>query len=214
MSDWINDFGGLSDSSRAALQRLSALKVPKGAVLFRPGETAKGFVVVLSGRVEVFLTGPTGREILLYAVEHGQSCVQSTLSLMGGEEYSGEAITQSDCELVMIPRDLFLSLMNSDAGFRDFVFQAFGKRMQSMLELLERVAFTKVEARLAQTLLERAQDGIVQATHSELAVMIGSAREVVSRRLDALARRQLVELDRGKVTLRDRAALKTIAQTL
>ena len=154
---------------------------------------------------------PTGRDILLYAVEPGQSCVQSTLGLMGGEDYSGEAIAQTDTSLVLLPRTTFLSLMDSSDAFRGFVFTAFATRLQSMMHLLERVAFQRVESRLAQCLLDRAEDNTLNATHAEIATMIGSAREVVSRRLDALARRGIVTLDRGTVHITDRDTLENIA---
>ena len=215
MSDWTRD-AHLPDLTQDSLRRLRALapaQVPRGTALFHPGDAVRGFVVVLSGRVDVFLTGPNGRDILLYAVEPGQSCVQSTLGLLGGEAYSGEAVTRVETSLVLIPRDLFLDLIQVDPGFRGFVFQAFAARMQSMMHLLEWVAFTRIEARLAQVLLDRAEAGRVAATHAELAVMIGSAREVISRRLDALARRGLVRLERGAVILLDQETLRQIAQS-
>nr|WP_254899240.1 Crp/Fnr family transcriptional regulator [Thalassococcus arenae] len=203
----------LDEQSRARLERLPVQDVPAGTALFHPGDAVRGFVVVLAGRIEVFLTGPTGRDILLYAVEPGESCVQSTLGLLGGEAYSGEAVTRTACRVVLIPRDTFLALMNDDAAFRGFVFRAFAARMQATMQVLERVAFTRVEARLAGALLERAKDGRVAATHAELAVAIGSAREVVSRRLDALERRGVVALERGAVILRDRTALVALAES-
>ena len=213
--DWTCDtpLPKLSDPARARLAALLPMDAPKGTPLFHPGDSVKGFVIMLSGRVEVFLTGPTGREILLYAVEPGQSCIQSTLGLMGAEDYTGEAIAQTDSRLVLVPRPLFLDLMATEPAFRDFVFRAFARRMQSMMHLLERVAFTRVEARLARLLLDRAEDSHVDATHAELATMIGSAREVVSRRLDALERRGIVALERGRVILRDRDTLEHLAET-
>lgn len=210
---WIARAKGLSELGAETLKRLDALPVqslPKGQILFHPGDAARGFAVVLSGRIEVYLTGPTGREILLYAIEPGQSCVQSTLALLGGQDYSGEAITATDCELVFVPKDVFLAQMNASEPFRHFVFGAFANRMQGMMTLLERVAFQKVESRLAAALLDRAENDAVHATHAELAALIGSAREVVSRRLDALAKRGVVQLDRGCVTLTDRAALSAL----
>ncbi|WP_050930915.1 Crp/Fnr family transcriptional regulator [Aestuariivita boseongensis] len=214
MTGWdaTNALPGLSPDSAGPLERIAPMEVAKGTVLFNPGETVKGFVVVLSGRVEVFLTGPSGREILLYSVEPGQSCVQSTLGLMGGEEYSGEAIAATNARVVLIPKDIFLSLLDRDTGFRGFVFHAFARRLQSMMHLLERVAFQRIESRLAQVLIDRAEDGRIHATHAELAAMIGSAREVVSRRLDALARRSILRLERGSVEIRDSAALQEIAR--
>lgn len=203
----------LAPENRAALDRLAPFAAPRGTILFRPGDTVQGFVIVLSGRVDVFLTGPTGRDILLYAVEPGQSCIQSTLGLLGGDDYSGEAVTRSDCRLVLIPRGVFLSLMGRDEGFRSFVFHAFAQRMQSMMHLLEKVAFQRIECRLAETLLQRAENGVLHATHAEIATMIGSAREVVSRRLDAFSRRGIVALERGNVRLLDEATLRGIADT-
>lgn len=203
----------LDPEARALLDRLTPLTAPAGTVLFHPGDTVKGFVIMLSGRVEVFLTGASGRELLLYAIEPGQSCVQSTLGLMGGDDYSGEAITRTPCELVLVPRDTFLRLMDGSDSFRHFVFAAFAQRLQSMMHLLDRVAFQRIETRLAQCLLDRATGDSLHATHAEIAVMIGSAREVVSRRLDALARRGLVAIERGTVRLIDRDTLSEIAQS-
>jgi CRP/FNR family transcriptional regulator len=184
--------------------------LPRGAVLFHPGDRAQGFVVVLSGRIEVFLTGPSGREILLYAVEPGQSCVQTTLGLMAQEAYSGEAHVAQDARVVLIPGGLFAGLMNDEPGFRAFVMQAFARRMADVTRLLEQVAFGRVEARLAGALLDLCEDGIVHATQSELAARIGSAREVVSRRLESFQRQGWVETDRGAVRLTDAAALRAL----
>lgn len=204
-------FAALAAEARARLDALLPLRLPKGTLMFHPGDAAQGFVVVLEGRVEVFLTGASGREILLYAVEPGQSCVQTTLGLMGGEDYTGEAITATDCHVVVIPKPLFLTLMDDSAPFRAFVFTAFATRMQDMMLLLERVAFQRVESRLAGALLALARDDQVNATQSDLATRIGSAREVISRRLDHFTRRGWVRTDRGRVTLLDPAALRRIA---
>lgn len=204
----------LSAQDRARLDQLDPFDAPPGTVLFQPGDTVKGFVIVLSGDVDIYLTGQSGREILLYSVCPGQSCIQSTLGLLGGEAYSGEAVTRTACRLVLVPDRLFLSLMDSSPEFRSFVFSAFATRMQTMMHLLDQVAFQRIEARLARCLLERAEEGTLRATHAEIAVMIGSAREVVSRRLDALARRGIVRLDRGQVHLSDPVTLLNIADDI
>lgn len=210
MTDWTRDIA-LSDPARRRLAALPPHDLARGTVLFRAGDHANGFVVVLSGRIEVFLTGPTGREILLYAVEPGQSCVQTTLGLMADETYSGEAHVATDARVVLIPRALFAGLMNEEPGFRAFVMQAFARRMADVTRLLEQVAFGRVEARLAAALLDLAEGGIVHATQSDLAARIGSAREVVSRRLEAFHKQGWVETDRGAVRLTDPAALRALS---
>ncbi|PYF12832.1 CRP/FNR family transcriptional regulator [Rhodobacter viridis] len=203
----------LDDTARAALAPLGPVEVPKGTVLFRPGDAVQGFVLMLEGRIEVFLTGANGRELLLYAVEPGQTCVQTTLGLLGEASYSGEAITTQTSRLVLVPRPVFLKLMESSAGFRSLVFAAMAVRMEDLIRLMERVSFQSVESRLAGWLVARAEAGRVAATHAEIAVQIGSAREVVSRRLDAFARRGWVRTERGAVELCDAAALSKLAAT-
>lgn len=203
----------LEPPARAALDRLTPMRLPAGQVLFRPGESVKGYVIVLSGRVDVSLTGASGRELLLYSVVPGQSCIQSTLGLLGGGDYTAEAVTQTATELVLMPRDLFLSLTDSSPAFRAVVFRAFAGRMQNMMQLIEKVAFRRVECRLAERLLALADSapGPLHVTQAELAVQVGTAREVISRRLEAWARRGLVRTGRGMVEILDGEALSELA---
>lgn len=198
-------------AARAELARLPARALPRGAVLFRPSEGARAFPIVLEGRVEVHLTGPSGREILLYAVEPGQTCIQTTLGLLGDEPYGAEAVCATPARVIPVPRDTFLRLMDADAAFRLHVLRAFGLRMAEVTRLLERVAFGRIETRLAQALLDLASDGTVAATQAEIAARIGTAREVVTRRLDGLARAGLVQTDRGNVRLLDVPGLRQLA---
>jgi|SRR5690606_23214976 len=210
-TDAVGALAALDAETRARLDTLSPEWVSEGRTLFRAGESARGFVIVIAGRIEVFLTGPGGRDILLYGVEPGGTCVQSTLSLLGGDDYSGEAVTATECRLVLVPKAEFLALMAASPGFRAFVLGTFASRMQGMMQVLEQVAFRRIESRLAQALLDRAVGNRVQATHQQLATHIGSAREVVSRQLEAFARRGLVATERGAVQLIDTDSLRQVA---
>ncbi len=202
----------LDAEAKSDLSKLKPAHLPKGTVLFRPGDEAPGFFLVASGRVGVYLVGRGGREILLYSVAPGETCVQTTLGLLGGQAYAGEALAETDLVAFVVPRSVFSRLMERSAGFRQFVFRAFGARLADVMRVLEQVAFVKVEERLASALVERADArGIVTATHQELATAIGSAREVVSRRLEALGGKGLVELDRGSVRIVDADRLRRLA---
>jgi CRP/FNR family transcriptional regulator, anaerobic regulatory protein len=211
---WMDNIPALLADSRRQLAALPVQSVAKGKVLFRAGDSAMGFVIVLSGRIEVMLTGPTGREIMLYAVDPGQSCVQTTLGLIGDEPYTGEASTVTDADVILIPKPLFLNLMDADAAFRGFVLRAFGTRMADLTRVLEQVAFGRVEVRLAALLLERAVDGRITATQADLAAHIGSAREVISRKLDGFARAGWIETERGHVIVKNHTALQNLARAL
>lgn len=204
---------GFPADVRARLGRLDPQHLPQGSVLFRPGDAAGGFVIVLAGRVGVYLVGPTGREILLYSVSVGETCVQTTLGLMGGDAYSGEAVAETDLSAVIVPKGEFMRLMNDSPDFRGFVFQAFAQRLQTMMHLLEKVAFLRVDTRLAEILMERMDaEGRVAATHQELAVAIGTAREVVSRTLERFRRDDLIEMERGQIVVRKPAGLRQKTQ--
>ncbi len=207
-------FSALDPAARARLDALTPMDVPTGATLFSPGESVKGYVIVLTGRVGVFLLGPSGRDILLYEVAPGQSCIQSTLGLLGVDDYTAEAVAASDSRLVLLPRPVFMTLLNDSQGFRQMVFAAFAERMQSMMQLIENVSFMRFEARLANLILNRADArGTVTMTQADMATAIGSAREVVSRRLDKMARAGALTHERGVVHIRDRTALENIAHT-
>lgn len=210
MTDWTKDAPGLEKLDDASQQKLSQLKpiiLPAGHVLFRPGDTVAGFVIALSGRVGVYLTGANGRELLLYAVTPGETCVQTTLGLLGEQHYTGEAIAETDVSAVMVPPALFQELMAQSDTFRRFVFRAFAERLQTVMQVLEKIAFVAIEARLAQCLLDRMENLQVHATHSELATMIGTSREVVSRRLLHLAGLGIISQDRGVIDIANRDAL-------
>jgi CRP/FNR family transcriptional regulator len=202
----------LDTQSRAALEPLTPQLIKAGTVLFRPGDTPSGFVLTISGRINVYLNSRTGRELLLYSIDPGETCVQTTLGMLGSQPYSGEAITESDVVAVVVPPETFDRLLTQSGDFRRFVFKAFADRLGEMTNLLEMVAFVKVERRLAQWLLGQAgEDGSVRATHAEIASAIGSAREVVSRRLEALSGRGIVSLERGAVKIDSVGGLRQIA---
>jgi CRP/FNR family transcriptional regulator len=201
-------FRELEPRSLDALKSLNPGTAPAGTVLFRPGDVPGGYLVVLRGRIEVYLIGKSGREMLLYEVIAGQTCIQTTLCLLGDQSYTGEAVAMTDTSFVVIPKATFAELINHSPAFRSSVFRTFGNRLQDVVAVLEKVAFVRLDTRLASEILRRAGRGdTATATHQELATALGSAREVVSRRLETLQRAGFVHLDRGLITITNRAGL-------
>lgn len=203
----------MDDAARARLALMSPITLPHDQVLFRPGDAVQGYVIVLEGCVNVGLSGTNGREMLLYAVTPGQSCIQSTLGLLGGEDYSAEARTHGPTRLVLLPKPVFMELLSRSDQFRNMVMRAFSDRMQMLMHLLEKVTFQRAEHRLADRLLQLDQGDEITITQNELARDIGTAREVVSRRLEAWAKRGWVETGRGRLRILNRPALEDFALT-
>ena len=211
-ADWIDSLpalAALEPEARALVADLQPMEIEAGRTLFSPGAACSGFAMVLAGSIRVGLNSETGRALVLYRVGADEVCVQTTLCLMAGQDYSAEGVTETKVTLVMIPATRFDRLMAMSKVFRTFVFQRFGARLQDISRLLETVAFARVDARIAQVLLARADaEGRVAATHQALAEEVGTAREVVSRQLDALAKAGLVRTARGEVTVLNRPALE------
>lgn len=215
-TDWLAIFpvlGGLEGDSLALL-RASGTRaaVPRGTVLFRAGDRCHTFLMVLDGSVRVQMTAENGREIVLYRVARGETCIVTTACLLAGTDYGAEAMAETDLDAVALAAGPFHDLVARSAVFRDFVFASFGRRLTGMMLLVEEVAFGRIDLRLAHFLAaHRDAAGGLDITHQALAVELGTAREVISRQLKEFERRGLVALARGRIEVRDAAALAALA---
>ena len=166
-------------------------------------------MLVLEGSVRVQKLSESGKEMSLYRVEGGQSCVLTTSCLLAGENYVAEAVTETPVRAVALPLAAFHEALAASQPFREFVFRSYGERIAGLILLLEAVAFGRMDGRLAQCLIDRADaEGTLATTHQELASELGTAREVVSRLLKEFERNGWVELGRGRIVLHDLAALR------
>lgn len=188
------------------------LRCPAGTVLFRPGQDCPGFVRLHSGSLRVTLTAANGREVVLYRVTAGDVCLQTFSCLTEGLRYSAEGVAETALVGEILPHTLFRSQMAEDAQFRGEVLSAVARRFADFEQLVEDVALTGFDTRLARALLRLAgsADEIV-ATHDSLAAETASGRAFVSRRLAEFARQGLVQTARGHIRLLDRAGLEQIA---
>jgi CRP/FNR family transcriptional regulator len=184
------------------------LRAPAGSVLFDAKQPCRGFPLLLEGSVRVAKTSPNGREIQLYRVEPGQGCILSGGCLLGQTDYTATAVAERDTLLVSVPPALFHELMLQFEPFRRFVFGMYSERLAEVMELVEEVAFHRLDARLAQLLIHRGP--LVQATHQKLAGDLGSVREIVSRLLRSFEERGWVRLERERITVLDPKALSAL----
>ncbi len=212
---WIERFGDLANLGSDDLARLGErakiVEIPSGTVAFSPGSPCGAYLLVLDGSVRVQMLADTGREIVLYRVHPGESCVLTTACLVGNEVYAAEGIVEEATTAVVVPRPLFDELMGRSEVFRRFVFAGFGRRVSEILSTMQAAVFHRIDARLARH-LTACGPGPIVATHKDLAVELGTAREVVSRHLKAFEKRGLVRLGRGTVDLLDRGGLLRLAE--
>ena len=171
-------------------------------------------MTVHSGTIKVVLTAENGREIVLYRVNPGEVCLQTFGCLTSGAPYSAEGIAETDLTVEIIPESEFQRRIAEDARFRAQLFSGVSARFSDMERLIEDVALSGLQARLARLLLRIAKEGDqIEITHEALASEIGSGRAAITRTLGDFARRQLIELRRGAIAILDRAGLEAISHS-
>ncbi len=206
---------GLDSATRQdVLRQAKPVAVGAGHVLFQPGDPCTQFFILNSGCVRVHRLTRSGREMVLYHVRAGETCILTTLCLLSAEAYSANAVVEQDVTAWALPAPHFNALMDSSAGFRRLVFASYAQRVADLMQRIEQLSDVPVDVRLATCLLARADaTGIVAITHQALATEIGTAREVASRTLERLAQLGALKLSRGQINLTDRSILEELCRT-
>jgi len=197
-----------SDAEQAA-RRVGgqAARFRAGEAIFRPGDPARGWIVVESGCVRVSLTADTGREVVLYRLSAGDSCLLTTSALLRQEAMLAEAIAETDVAARLVPAAAFERLLAEDAAFRRAVLRNYAERVGELVVVIHDVLFHALPERLARHLLAHARDGAIEATHQAIAGELGSAREVVTRTLARFERQGLVRIERARIVILDAGRL-------
>jgi CRP/FNR family transcriptional regulator len=201
--------GSLAPQAQLELaQAAQPVHLQAGTRVFDERDACQGFPFVLKGSIRVLKSAPNGRELPLYRVAPGETCIISSSCLLGHSDYNARGITEDETDLLLLPRPIFDSLL-AHAPFRDFVFELFSERIAELMQLVEEVAFRKLDQRLAALLLGKGR--VVRATHQHLADELGSVREIVSRLLKSFAEQGLVGLGREQIEILDAAGLRRLA---
>lgn len=195
------------------LREAAEIVVPAGACVFSQGQRADKYLVVTEGSVRVFARSSEGREVVLYRVEAGEMCTLTTCCMLSRSKYPAEAVTETEVRAKLLGREPFERALNESDDFRKFVFSSFSARLADIMQRMEQLVLDSVQLRLVRCLLRRAEAGgsTVQATHEQLALDIGTAREVVSRHLKGLEQEGLISMQRGSIRLLRPGALRAIS---
>lgn len=209
---------GLADFPAEERRRIAGLATPlaapAGATLFAPGDACERFFIVLEGQARVEIVTAAGREIVLYRVAGGETCLMTTACLAGGADYRAFGIVERDILAAAISPPAFATLLDESPAFRRFILTTFGERFSALMAFVEEITMRRIDQRLARHLVALAGDeATIVATHAQLASELGSVREVISRMLKDFEHSGLVALSRGQVTITDPAALARLANS-
>jgi CRP/FNR family transcriptional regulator len=191
------------------LAAASVAHLPAGSLVFDENQPCHGFPLLLSGNIRVIKAAANGRELQLYRVMPGESCILTSSCLLGNTRYHARGIAEQSLEMVLLPATAFHTLLGKQEAFRSYVFHLFSDRLTDLMQLVSAVAFQKLDQRLANLLINKPSP--IHATHQALADELGSAREIVSRLLKGFAEQGWVKLGREQIAITDATALKKFA---
>lgn len=183
-----------------------AMRLPAGAIVFDENQACMGFPLILSGSVRVIKAAPNGRELQLYRVGPGESCILSSSCLLGQASYHARGLVEQEVDMLVLPAGVFRSWLAEHESFRDYIFNLFSERLTDLMQLVSAVAFQKLDQRLAALLAGKTSP--IHSTHQALADELGSVREIVSRLLKNFAEQGWVRLGREQIEITDAAALR------
>lgn len=195
----------LSPEIKAKLLQYGIVKKFKeGDTILNENSFIRSIPIVQKGSVKVMRSDDDEKEILLYYIKPGESCIMSFLGGMHNETSKVKAIAEEDSEILFVPIEKILPLIKEHSGWLDYIFRLYHKRFEELLEVVNAIAFKRMDERILQFLQEKSKligNREINITHQQLADELGTARVVVSRLLKQMESNGLVELHRNKILL-------------
>lgn len=190
-------------------QNVVRITLPAGKFICMQGDLCGQVPLLMSGSVRVYKTSDTGREITLYRIEPGESCILTASCILSRAPFPAFAVSEEPVQAAVIPSATFAEWVNRYGAWREFVFSLLSKRFASVIEVVEEVAFRRLDSRVAAYLLEALDPkNEVKITHEKIALDLGSSREVISRLLREFEREGLVRRSRGRILIQQIERLK------
>lgn len=202
MSKEIKLFGTILNDAMYASGQIKSF--PAETIILDIQSYIKSIPIVLSGSIKVIKTDEDGQEILLYYIKPGESCIMSFLAGLHNDKSKIKAVVEEDAEILLIPIEKAGEWIKEFPEWTDFIFTLYQKRFEELLEVVNAVAFQKLDARLLNLLNQKADlfhSKEISITHQQLADELGTTREVVSRVLKQIEKSKLIILSRNKISL-------------
>ena len=185
------------------------VNIPKGHAIASEGSACGQLAIVLSGDVRVYKLGDSGREITLYRIRSGDSCVLTASCIMSDLPFPAIAESESDVQAVVLPATKVRDWLTESKAWCQFVFALISKRLAEVISVLEEVTFLHMDERIAAYLIALAGKGVEHhVTHHQIAADLGTTREVVSRILKAFEVKNYIEMARGYIKINNLDALR------
>lgn len=173
----------------------------QGMTLIRPGEACMHFFVVTRGRLRVFSSSEAGRELTLYHVDPGGSCMLTCWSILSHGPSVVSAAAVGDLEMALVDARHLGDWVKRYDFWRDHVQSMMLVRLGGLVRVIESLGFHSLESRLASWLIDREHEDWIRQTHQEIANELGTSREVISRLLARMKKLGLIHQERAGIRL-------------
>ncbi len=201
--------GRLAQQNKKVGESLTVRSFRAGETVCEAGGMARSVFLVANGRVQLYRTTRDGRRFVIATLGPGSMFGED--SLLGGEGPDTYAVALEPCTVWIMPQQRALEISSTDAMFGFGLLQAIGQRVMEAENRLEQMAYSTIASRLAALLLELGEGdpkNVVHATHQELADMLGTWRETVSKTLQDFRRRGWITSGRRHLMLLDKESLQ------
>lgn len=182
----------------------------KGQYVCHEGSRCGQLAILLQGSARVYKLGENGKEITLYRVGPGESCILTASCILSQLPFPAIAVCETDVEAVVIPAGDVQRWLSASSTWRDYIFGLVATRLTNIINVVEDVAFRRMDRRIADYLYNNTDRSsqLLLATHQEIAFELGTSREVVSRILKEFELDGVIRVTRGSIELRDPASLE------
>lgn len=188
---------------------------PAGTQLQRAGENCLGLILVISGQIRVYILSEDGREVTLYRLYAGDTCILSASCVLDAVSFDVHIDTQSDTEIASLPASVFKKLSEENVYVQAMGYRLATERFSDVMWAMQQILFMGADKRLAIFLsdeIAKTGSDVISLTHEQVAKYMGTAREVVTRMLRYFADEKIVELSRGTIKIIDRKKLRELTR--
>jgi CRP/FNR family transcriptional regulator len=215
----LGQFGFYTDADaglrEVIVRQARPVVLERGSYFFRAGQPCVCIPFVARGDVRVYLMGESSREITLYHVETGQSCLLTLNSALMDTPYTADAVVEEEVEALVVPVETFRQWFHLYEPVRQFVLEMMAQRITELMTLVSEVTFGRLDQRLADFLLRHfdqadAGNPVISMTHEHIAAELGTVREVISRVLKEFERKGAIGIRRGRIALQDPRLLESL----
>ncbi|MEE6449428.1 Crp/Fnr family transcriptional regulator [Gottfriedia acidiceleris] len=185
--------------------------------MIEEGYIFKHVSFVLSGCIRIYKISPSGKELTLYRLRSGDTCVIMLASVLGETGYEAIAEIEKETELFVLPAQLFREWTYRYKEINTYIHRLFLKRLKTVANLIEDITFKPLNSRLADLLLQKSSgtsDNFLYITHQSLSIDLGTAREVVSRTLKDFERNGWIQQKRDKIFILQKEKLKDLVEEM